>query len=553
MREQINTGDMSAEMPDNKEILSAIKKLEERISRLEDYLNIEPITEGVKENEQEIIEYEEKEEQLEYRIGEYWFAKVGVVTLVVGMAFFLTFPYKNLPTILPGIFGYILASTFFAAEYFGRKNFHYISGFLLGDGLALLYFTTLRLYFFGHENLVADISTEILLLTIITIVNLIISIRRKSIYLTALSLICGFATAIISDKPYLIFIIISLISILVVYLKLKYQWKGLIFFGIIFSYLTHLVWFINNPLIGKTIQTLSSPQINLFFILFYSSVYALGNYLRSNEEPENISVILSSGMNVFLSYTLYSLITLSIKPDYLFFYHLLASIVFLVFAFMFWIKEKSKYSTFFYAMFGYLALSVAIVTQFAAPLLFIWLCWQSLLVISTAVWFRSKFIVVANFIIYIIIFIAYLAVEGKVDLISISFGFVALLSARVLNWKKDRLELKTEQMRNAYLLSALIIIPYALYFAMPESLISVSWIVIAIIYYVLSLILKNRKYRWMALLTLLLTVGYVFIIGITNSDATYKIVSFIVLGTVLIVVSLTYTKLRKSIKNILKM
>ena len=204
-------------------------------------------------------------------------------------------------------------------------------------------------------------------------------------------------------------------------------------------------------------------------------------------------------------------------------------------------------------MFGYLALSVAIVTQFAAPLLFIWLCWQSLLVISTAVWFRSKFIVVANFIIYIIIFIAYLAVEGKVDLISISFGFVALLSARVLNWKKDRLELKTEQMRNAYLLSALIIIPYALYFAMPESLISVSWIVIAIIYYVLSLILKNRKYRWMALLTLLLTVGYVFIIGITNSDATYKIVSFIVLGTVLIVVSLTYTKLRKSIKNILKM
>ena len=180
------------------------------------------------------------------------------------------------------------------------------------------------------------------------------------------------------------------------------------------------------------------------------------------------------------------------------------------------------------------------------------MCWQSLLVISTAVWFRSKFIIVANFIIYAIIFVAYLAVEGKVDLISISFGIVALLSARVLNWKKDRLELKTEQMRNAYLLSALFIIPYALYFAMPESLISVSWIVVAIVYYILSLILKNKKYRWMALLTLLLTVGYVFIIGITNSDPTYKIVSFIALGTVLIVVSLTYTKLRKSLKNILK-
>lgn len=326
----------------------------------------------------------------------------------------------------------------------------------------------------------------------------------------------------------------------------------MIFFGIIFSYLTHFVWSINNPLLGNAIQTITAPQINLLFILFYSSIFAYGNLTRREEEPENIYVILVSGINAFLCYGLFSLITLSIKPEYLFFHHLLASIIFLALAFAFWIKERSRYSTFFYAMFGYLALSVAIIAQFSSPLLFIWLCWQSLLVISTAVWFRSKFIIVANFIIYAIIFVAYLAVEGKVDLISISFGIVALLSARVLNWKKDRLELKTEQMRNAYLLSALFIIPYALYFAMPESLISVSWIVVAIVYYILSLILKNKKYRWMALLTLLLTVGYVFIIGITNSDPTYKIVSFIALGTVLIVVSLTYTKLRKSLKNILK-
>ena len=555
MRESTQSGDMSAETPDNSEILSAIKKLEERISHLEDYLNIEPKleTEPVKITEQEEAEFEDKEEELEYRIGQYWFAKVGVVALVIGMAFFLTFPYKNLPAVLPGLFGYFLASTFFAAGYFGRKNFHYITGFLIGDGLTLIYFTTMRLFYFGHKNLVNDISLEVLLLTIVVIFNLTISLRRKSIYLTALSLTFGYATAVISDQPYFIFTMISLISILAVYLKLKNQWKGLIFYGIIFSYLIHFVWFINNPLLGKAIQTIPSPQMNLIFLLFYSSIFAFGNLLRSKEEPENIYVILSSGVNAFLSYGLLSLITLSIKPEYLFFYHLLSSIVFLALAFAFWIKEKSRYSTFFYAMFGYLALSVAIISQFSSPLLFIWLCWQSLLVISTAVWFRSKFIVVANFIIYLIIFIAYLAVEGKVDLISVSFGIVALLSARVLNWKKDRLELKTEQMRNAYLLSALFIIPYALYFAMPESLISVSWIVVAIIYYILSIVLKNKKYRWMALLTLLLTVGYVFIIGITNSDATYKIVSFIALGTVLIVVSLSYTKLRKSLKNILKM
>ena len=240
------------------------------------------------------------------------------------------------------------------------------------------------------------------------------------------------------------------------------------------------------------------------------------------------------------------------KQQYLTGYYLLASIIFLTIAIAFWLREKSRYSTFIYAMFGYLALSIAIITEFNSPELFILLCWQSLLVVSTAVWFRSKFIVVANFVIYLIIFIAYLAVEGKVDLISISFGIVALLSARILNWKKDRLELKTEQMRNAYLLSALFIIPYALYFAMPDRLISISWIAVAVLYYVLSIILKNKKYRWMALFTLLLTVVYVFIIGFTSSDPTYRIISFIALGTVMIIVSLVYKRLHSSIKKIIK-
>ena len=195
-------------------------------------------------------------------------------------------------------------------------------------------------------------------------------------------------------------------------------------------------------------------------------------------------------------------------------------------------------------MCGYLALSVAIVIQFPVPNFFIWLCWQSLLVVSTAVWFRSKFIVLANFIIYLIVLIAYLAVEGKIDAVSISYGIVALLSARVLNWKKDRLELRTEYMRNSYLIIALLIIPYALYNFIPGGLVAISWVALAFLYYILSLLLKNKKYRWMAILTLLLTVVYVFILGITSEDFTYKIISFLVLGVVLVAVSLIYARVR---------
>jgi hypothetical protein len=245
-----------------------------------------------------------------------------------------------------------------------------------------------------------------------------------------------------------------------------------------------------------------------------------------------------------MSYGLFLLITILSEPTFGSVYNLLASVIFIGFAIFFYTKKSSRTATFFYAMTGYAALSVAIILQFAKPDFFIWLCWQSLLVVSTAVWFRSKFIIVANFFIFLLIFFAFLILSGATSGISLSFGIVALLSARVLNWQKDRLELKTEQMRNAYLLTALLIIPYSLYHMMPSGYVAFSWIVVAILYYILSRLLKIVKYRYMSLATFMLTVLYVFVLGITSDETVFKILSFLVLGAALVIISVVYTRNR---------
>jgi uncharacterized membrane protein len=74
--------------------------------------------------------------------------------------------------------------------------------------------------------------------------------------------------------------------------------------------------------------------------------------------------------------------------------------------------------------------------------------------------------------------------------------------------------------------------------------VSLSWIGIAVAYYVMNLIVQNSKYRWMGHLTLLLTVLYVIVVGLTHLPATYRIISFLVLGTVLVAVSLIFTRVR---------
>ncbi len=54
----------------------------------------------------------------------------------------------------------------------------------------------------------------------------------------------------------------------------------------------------------------------------------------------------------------------------------------------------------------------------------------------------------------------------------------------------------------------------------------------------------------MSLATFLLTVVYVFVLGITSDETIFKILSFLVLGAALVIISVIYTRNRnKSTKT----
>jgi len=526
------------------EILNYLKNIDDRVSKIEETINIQSYpfdsTETAKKESQ--VEIKKSDEGLEERIGQVWFPKIGIVVLIIGFAFFLTLPLQDLPVILPALMGYILAAILFGLAKFWKQTFLQLSGYLISGGFVLLYLTTMRLYYFGVEKAIDSFPVIIILLLAVTAITLITAARRNSINFASLGITFGIATAVLSDYSYFIFSLISVLSICVVLFHQKYKWNSFLFYGMFLAYFTHLIWFINNPLLGNTIQTVSQPELNLFFILVYVLIFSAAYLFSGKDEQDNYVSASAAMFNSSGGFGLFILITLLTSPSANSIYHFAAAFILITIAVVYWVKLSNKYSTFFYAMFGYVALSIAIIGQFEKPDYFIWLCWQSLFVVSTAIWFRSKFIVVANFIIYLMMFFGYLIVAETTGGISLSFGVVALISARILNWKKDHLELKTEQMRNAYLLSALFIIPYALYQMFPGGYVSLSWIGIAIIYYLLSLLLKNVKYRWMALATYFLTVFYVFIFSMTSAETFLKIVSFLVLGVSLIIVSLVYTR-----------
>ncbi len=531
------------------DVLRYLKKLEARISRIERVLEIQS-SGGLIQAEPadgSHVDHAAVRDNLEFEIGQFWFAKVGIIVLAVGIIFLLTFPYRDLPPVFPSLLGLALVGVITAISHFLKKSYGFLADYFLGGGLVLLYFSALRLSFFAPHPALANSVVESALLLVAVVINLAVAIHKRSLFLAGIGITLGYLTAILSEYSYFTFTLIAVAGISAIYISRKNEWPKLVIYAIVLAYLTHFFWFLNNPFLGNSLQFVSSQPANLLFLMLYALIFALGSLYRITDFQENSIAISSAFLNAAGFYLVFLLETITSFRAHIAIYQLATSGLFLVLSIIYWVKERSKYATFFYAMLGYMALSVAIIFRFHRPDFFVWLSWQSLLVIVTAIWFRSKIIIVANFFIYLLIFLSYLVLAGRVGVVSLSFGIVALLSARILNWKKHRLELKTEMMRNAYLVSAFFIFPYALYHSAPADYIGLSWMAVAIFYYLMGRLLNNKKYRWMALLTLLLTVLYIFIIGIAKLPEVYRIISFLLLGIILVIVSIVYAKMRAKI------
>jgi hypothetical protein len=543
---------METRITDNeiKLIWDRLKEVELRLFKIERELSIENYGERREEEESparpsRTIESIEKDDVLEYRIGQFWFAKIGILAFVVGIMFVLTLPHEDLPRFLPAATGIVLSLCFLLIPKIFKSLLPQLSGYIVGGGLVLLFFTSLRIHFLEKDPLIESAGTALIFLNGVFILSLFIALKRESVYLTNLSIILGYLTAILGENPYYIFAWITIIAAVSVYIKIRYKWETFLSFSIFLAYLTHFIWFINNPLLGHELMFVTGVKLNIIFPFIYFIIFSLAYTIKRDDEGEPFTKIFNTASNSIFFYLLLLGLTIAgNNTEVLGITFTFASIVFLSFSAFFWLKEKGKLLTFILAMTGYLALSTAIVYEFRIPNAFIWLCWQSLIVISTAVWFKSKFIITANFFIYIIILLFYMLLANGFSYVSLSFGAVALTSARILNWKQETLELKTEQMRNAYLIITLLFIPFVLHNIMPEGYAALSWVGVAVLYYVFSLILENRKYRWMAVLTLLMSIIYISILGLTSGQLIYKIMSFLVLGSVLIAISVLYGRMK---------
>ncbi len=538
------------------QILARIQSLESRLENIEHLLKNSGLRNAeylLKRHGSEINEsYPENKMPIDYgafqesKVFEYGFVWISVIVYVFGIIF-LTVYLRNLGYLYSSsIIGYTAVIGAFFLSYFVKESFPHLLYPLRIGSFLLLYYVTLRLHFFTNEPILPFKGIALMLLLATIGIQMVYTIKKQSEFLAAVSIILILITALIYNLTPVTLSLITIVPIISVIFLSRFGWWRLTMMALFLVYFSHILWFLNDPLVGNPVQAVSKPQGSIIYLFIYAITFASTIVLPQKKNLSEGVLISLSFWNILCFSLVIMMSILSFYKDHYSWIFILISIFCILYSLYLQTKAAQTFAPVFYACCGFMALSIAVYGYTGFPHAYFYLALQSLLVVSLALWFRSKIIVLVNLILYSILLISYFTTATPIGYISLSFAFVALATARVLNWKKERLTLKTDLLRNIYLISAFFTVLYGLSHTVTDPFITLSWTGAALLFFMLSIVLKNIKYRWMSIMALLASCIRLFVTDLSNMETGYRVVAFLLFAVIALSVSIYYTK---KIKN----
>ncbi len=488
---------------------------------------------------------------IEFGVGEYGMAWMGNIVLLFGIIFLTQNLHNSGKLLLSVIIGYFSVAAIYFASYYTKNAYSYLSRLLFFNGHIILYTITLQLYFFQENPVVGSPLIVLTLLYVISIFLLFKAYKNKSQFEFGFILLLLIGAAVISNSTHLLLATTLGTSVLSVLMYKQFNWIKLIFFCVTILYFVDLHWLLNNPIITKIPEFRAEQEFGVIYLIISAFIFSLLAMLPKKEDNSDeliISAIIWNGLGFT---TVFVLTVITYFPNQYMIFCGFISLFCLLYAVLLKSKSATKIAASLYAIYGFIAMSVFIYGIFQLPNVFLFLAVQSLLVVTMALWFRSRFMIIANIFMFIILLILYMSQPLNDNYTNFTYALVAFITARVLNWKKERLNIKTEYIRNLYLISGLLMTLISFYYAMPKSLITVSWICTAIFFFVFGYIIKNIKYRWLAITMLIASTINLVFVDMKNMNISLRILVFLVLAVISIAVSIIYSKIVSIKKEIL--
>ena len=483
---------------------------------------------------------------IESTVVEYGFSWFGSTILIVGLAFLISFLQNEFNGLVSALSGATFITGVYLLANYLKKSFSYLSFMLQISSHILLYYLIIRLYFFTSSPLIPVKWIVVILLLGVSAFNIFQAIKRNSEFMAIFGLIFLLISEIITDQAHLSPGIAVLSSGLSLFLFIRQKWSVQLVFNLSIVYLFFIIWMFGNALMGHSFVARTVPEYEIIYLFICGLVFSSISLIpkKSGYKPD---IFASEPVVNAIAFSLVVLMMVAAfySTNYSLLF-LLISAMCLAYSVALKLKNESLFIQSFYACLAFMALSASVYGYYKFPDAYFWLVIQSLLVVSIALWYRSRLIILMNTGLYVVILLSYFATAESIDYVNFTFAGVSLISARIINWKKARLTLETEFIRNIYLFWLFVIVLYAFYKAVPKEYISISWTLAALAYFLFSIILKNVKYRYLSISTLISSGLVLFTINTPKMTAGFLVISLLLIALIAFGIALYYVK---KIKN----
>lgn len=520
---------------------------------------------------------------MEVRLGQKWLLIIGLVTMVFGVGYFLKYSFEQ-GWIGPAgrvAMAYAWGISFLLAGNRFRKSYETYGLYMIGGGIAILYFSTFAAFQLYH---LLGQTPAFAVMVLVTALACALAVVYDSLWLSVLGLVGGFLTPVLlstgQDNQVALMTYMTILDLGILGIAFYKKWDLLTIFGFIFTYMLYGAWYMAHY--GPQKFWPAIIFLNVFYLIYSIAPFAYQLLRKAEGRLEGFILITPNSFIAFgLSYAMvkaqYSLQWVSVVS-------ISYAVIFLLMA-SYLVKRGMQDQAAFAALVGKAALFLIITVPLIFSRHWITVFWaaQALVLLWMGIHIGRRTLsggaylllalAVAKFLFYdyeevfrfslhtgaIREAYTYLLAERYATSVFVClalYGFGMLLRRSVLDFLSSSFRLREEASVIHVALGVVVFIvlnvetssffhdylPAARFAAA-----SVLWAVFSVVLMVKGFRDNSPAVRKVALVLFSVTLLKVFTFDMSNISTPYRIISFIILGLMLVGTSYLYYRFKDRI------
>ncbi|MDY7035380.1 MAG: DUF2339 domain-containing protein [Thermodesulfobacteriota bacterium] len=237
----------------------------------------------------------------EIRFGQKWLLIAGVVLTVLAVGWFLKYSFEK-DWVGPAgrvAMAYLMGMTFLGSgEFFRRKEYDIFGLYLIGGGIATLYFATFAAFQIYH---LLSQAPAFGIMALVTTLAGVLSLVHDTKWLAVLGLIGGFLTPVIlstgRDNQLALMTYMTILNAGILSVAFFKQWRLLNYLGFLLTWLLFSTWYYNHYAEHKFWKTII--YLNIFFLIYAFVPFAYHILKEHGKRLRGIEIIMPNAFIAF--------------------------------------------------------------------------------------------------------------------------------------------------------------------------------------------------------------------------------------------------------------